>query len=94
MEPIALALGLDDLAAVGEAVEGGAAETFRAKHLGPGNWNGRFVVTIRLVSTVNHWSRWPIEVMTSNQASHRSRVPAMRVGGARICRRNHAAHAA
>ena len=36
MEPVALAFGLDDAAAVGEPVEGGAGESFGSEDLGPG----------------------------------------------------------
>ena len=38
LDPVALALGLDDPAAVGEPVRGGPGEAFRSKHLGPGSW--------------------------------------------------------
>ena len=44
MEPVALALGLNDPAAMGEAVERGAGEAFGSEHLCPRNWNWhRFV---------------------------------------------------
>ena len=44
MESVALALGLDDPAAMSEAVERGPGEAFGAEHLGPRNWNWhRFV---------------------------------------------------
>ena len=49
LEPVALALGLDDPTAMREPVERPFGEAFGAQYLGPAIWKGRFVVTIKLV---------------------------------------------